>query len=76
MILNLKKKNGKNILTKWKEYRKLPVIIKARKAKEGERIVTLEGVMTANKGDMIICGVKGELYPCKLDIFKATYEEV
>lgn len=32
-------------MTKWKQYRKLPVIIKARKAKEGERIVTLEGVM-------------------------------
>jgi hypothetical protein len=30
--------------------------------------------MTANVGDMIICGVKGELYPCKSDIFAATYE--
>ena len=47
----------------------------AYKSKE-LHINTLEGVMTANKGDMIICGVKGELYPCKLDIFKATYEEV
>lgn len=39
-------------------------------------IHTLEGDMTANKGDWIIKGVKGELYPCKPDIFAETYEEV
>lgn len=37
-------------------------------------IKTLEGVMRANLGDWIIKGVKGELYPCKPDIFEATYE--
>lgn len=37
-------------------------------------IKTLEGTMTADYGDMIIRGVKGELYPCKPDIFAATYE--
>lgn len=37
-------------------------------------IVTLEGVMRADVGDWIIRGVKGELYPCKPDIFDATYE--
>lgn len=37
-------------------------------------ITTLEGVMTAQPGDWIIRGVKGELYPCKPDIFAATYE--
>ncbi len=39
-------------------------------------ISTLEGVMTANVGDWIIKGVKGEFYPCKPDIFEATYEPV
>lgn len=39
-------------------------------------IGTLEGVMKASKGDWIIKGVKGELYPCKPDIFEATYEAV
>ena len=39
-------------------------------------IETLEGAMRANKGDWIIRGIKGELYPCKDDIFRATYEEV
>lgn len=32
--------------------------------------------MIADQGDYIIQGVKGEFYPCKPDIFKATYEEV
>lgn len=39
-------------------------------------IETLEGNMTASKGDYIIKGVKGEFYPCKPDIFEQTYEEV
>jgi len=39
-------------------------------------ISTLEGDMTANPGDWIIKGVKGEFYPCKPDIFEATYEPV
>ena len=39
-------------------------------------IKTLEGVMVANLGDWIIKGVKGEFYPCKPDIFEATYEAV
>lgn len=37
-------------------------------------IKTLEGTMYADEGDWIIRGVKGELYPCKPDIFEATYE--
>jgi hypothetical protein len=41
---------------------------------KGVDIVTLEGTMTANPGDWIIRGVKNELYPCKPDIFAATYE--
>lgn len=36
-------------------------------------ISTLEGRMTADVGDYIIQGIKGELYPCKPDIFEATY---
>lgn len=40
------------------------------------QIDTLEGVMTAISGDYIIKGVKGEFYPCKPDIFKATYEPI
>lgn len=39
-------------------------------------IQTLEGAMTAHIGDWVIKGVKEEFYPCKPDIFEATYEKV
>ena len=39
-------------------------------------IVTLEGEMIVSAGDYVIQGVQGEFYPCKPDIFAATYEEV
>jgi hypothetical protein len=40
----------------------------------GVLIDTLEGTMRADTGDWIIRGVQGEFYPCKPDIFEATYE--
>ena len=40
------------------------------------QISTLEGEMIANVGDWIIKGFRGECYPCKPDIFIATYEKV
>jgi hypothetical protein len=39
-------------------------------------VFTKEGRMQADIGDFIIQGVKGELYPCKPDIFASTYEAV
>jgi hypothetical protein len=39
-------------------------------------IHTLEGDMRADVGDWIVRGVKGEFYPCKPDIFEATYDLV
>lgn len=47
-----------------------------RKVNELLVISTMEGMMTASRGDWIIRGVKGEFYPCKPDIFKQTYEAV
>ena len=44
--------------------------------REGFKIKTLEGWMNADIGDWIIMGIKGELYPCKPDIFEQTYEQV
>jgi len=37
-------------------------------------IRTLEGTMAAGRDDYVIKGVQGEFYPCKPDIFEATYE--
>ncbi|KLO73815.1 hypothetical protein [Enterococcus cecorum] len=39
-------------------------------------IVTLEGCITVSLGDFIVCGVEGECYSCKPDIFVKTYEKV
>ena len=60
----------------FKKFRKIPIVIEAYQTDEELEIETLEGVMKANKGDWIIKGVKGELYPCKPDVFDMTYEEV
>lgn len=39
-------------------------------------IDTLEGTMAMTRCDMLIIGVRGEAYPCKMDIFESTYEKV
>ena len=51
----------------WEEYERVV-------ATNGLKIFTLEGSHMATIGDWIIRGVKGEFYPCKPDIFSATYE--
>ena len=51
----------------WERYEQLV-------ADKGLYIFTLEGKMSAQIGDWIIRGVAGECYPCKPDIFEATYD--
>jgi hypothetical protein len=63
-------------MSEFRKYRKKPVIIEARQLTEDITIQTLEGIMHGNAGDYLIIGVKGEMYPCKPDIFAATYEPV
>ena len=71
-----------------RQFRKKPVVIEATQwFKHGDHpqvlrhfesefgyIDTLEGALLVSEGDWIITGVKGEHYPCKPDIFQATYE--
>jgi hypothetical protein len=45
-----------------------------RQTDDGCIIETLEGDMLANYGDWIIKGINGEFYPCKPEIFVATYD--
>lgn len=66
--------NDKIDESKFKEYIKKPITIEAYQTDEEIQIETLEGTMTVNKGDYIIKGIKGEIYPCKPDIFKETYD--
>ncbi len=58
------------------KYRKRPVVVEAYQTDVVVEIETLEGTMRGNPGDWIITGIKGERYPCKPDIFEATYEKV
>ena len=51
-------------------------VYKDSESRTGYRIGTLEGAHDVTEGDWIITGVKGERYPCKPDIFAATYEPV
>jgi len=50
--------------------------IKPEARQEGAVLIipTLEGDHEASLGDYIIKGIAGEFYPCKPDIFKATYD--
>ena len=60
---------------KWHSFRKKPVIIQAAQLEFPVIVVTLEGEMKGNKGDWLIIGVNGEIYPCRDDIFMKTYEK-
>jgi len=53
-----------------------PLLSETYRGDERLTIPTLEGKMTAETGDYIIKGIKGEFYPCKPDIFKQTYDPV
>lgn len=57
-------------------FRKNPIIVTAERLAEPMVIETLEGDMQASPGDWLIKGVRGELYPCKDDIFRQAYEPV
>lgn len=46
----------------------------ACKMNEPFQVHTLEGVMTGQKGDYLMMGVKGEFYPCAREVFNNSYE--
>jgi len=58
------------------KYRKKPAVIEAYQTEVEMIIPTLEGDLRADPGDWIVTGIEGEKYPCKPDIFAATYEKV
>lgn len=71
-----RKIKGKVDESKFEKFVKLPVMIEAYQTDEEVFIETLEGTMKAEKGDWVIKSVKGELYPCKNDVFEMTYKKV
>lgn len=65
---------GGDLIEDWMEF--FDIKRELKKMLVSIAIDTLEGTMIVDYGDYIIKGVKGEFYPCKSDIFLATYEEV
>lgn len=68
--------NGKNFEEIVSQFGAKDNIVRHFMINNALEIITLEGNMIANKGDYIIKGVNGEVYPCKPDIFEKTYEEL
>ena len=60
----------------WKEYKKRPLVIRARMLDKDMSISTPEGVMIGRKGDYHCIGIKDESYIIRSDIFKESYDEV
>lgn len=71
-------RNGKFYIPEWAEkaYLEGTLFFSSEDEPGACYVNTLEGDMKANVGDYIIQGVQGEIYPCKPDIFEATYEKV
>lgn len=75
IVIDAIKWDGTNVLVWIDQFPESRHFLQIENAQE-ITIKTLEGNMTARQGDYIIRGIKGELYPCKADIFEATYEKV
>lgn len=53
---------------------KKPLPIKCFKMEEPFEVETLEGIMKGKKGDWLMVGIHGEMYPCDQAIFNKTYD--
>ena len=60
----------------FKQFRKKPVVIAARRLGARQEIRTREGTIVGEPGDWLLVGVEGEEYPCSDRIFRATYDPV
>lgn len=61
----------------WMNVRKKPVIVHAMQMQEPFTTQTLEGeVKNGKPGDYLMVGVRGEVYPCRKDIFEETYDVI
>ena len=58
------------------QFRKRPIVIEAVRLTEKTEIKTREGTLYGYPGEWLLTGVKGEVYPCGDEIFRATYENI
>jgi len=70
-MLTFKKHNIPDL--KFKKAVKKPIPIKCIQIQEPFKVETLEGEMQGKKGDWLMVGVNGEMYPCDNAIFEKTY---
>jgi hypothetical protein len=71
-MISIKQDDFPNDL-KWRNCRKKALVVKAVQMDEDFVVRTLEGDMYAYKGDYLLMGYHGELYPCRREIFEETY---
>lgn len=57
----------------FKNAMKKPIIIQCCQMDEPFEVETLEGILKGKKGDWLMVGIQGELYPCDQDIFAKSY---
>jgi len=72
----LKFKSGEELPAGAASYRMKPVVKSAVRMTDDFEVETFEGVLRGHAGDWLIKGLKGELYPCRKDVFELTYERV
>lgn len=58
------------------KYVKKPIPVNAFQVFKDFEVETFEGVMSGKANDYVIIGIKGEIYPCKKEIFEESYVEV
>lgn len=61
---------------RWLKFVKIPIVIEAFMTTKELKIKTLEGVMIARRGDWIVKGISGEIYPVRHSIFEKTYQRI
>lgn len=76
VVIEAKQWDGSQEVYQWCAESMLSVSRNSDGKMHGLKLKTLEGGLNVSDGDWIIKGIKGEFYPCKPDIFEATYEAV
>ena len=59
---------------KFKKAMKKPIAISCAQIDEPFEVETMEGILKGKKGDWLMIGIDGEMYPCDNEIFKKTYD--
>ena len=67
---------GSEMVREMKPCMKKPTAVHAKQINKPFFVTTLEGIHEGKSGDYLVCGIKGELYPCDREIFEESYDWV